>query len=100
MANTLTNLIPTLVQGFDVVSREQLGFIPSVNRDPSADRLAKNQTLYSWSAPAASLSTITPAASTPSAPDKIFGNVPITITNFKMTDFYFTGEEEKALGGS
>lgn len=100
MANTLTNLIPTLVQGFDVVSREQLGFIPSVNRDPSADRLAKNQTLYSWQAPAATLSTITPGAATPSAGDKIFGNVPITITNFKMTDFYFTGEEEKSLGAS
>lgn len=98
MANTLTSLIPTIVQGFDVVSREQIGFIPSVNRDPSADRIAKNQTIYSWATPAASLSNITPAAATPTAADKALTNVPITITNFKMTDFYFTGEEEKGLG--
>jgi hypothetical protein len=100
MSNTITNLIPTIIQGFDVVSREQVGFIPSVNRDPSADRIAKNQTMYSWSAPAATLSSIAPGSATPSAGDKVFGNVPITMTNFKMTDFYFTGEEEKSLGGA
>ncbi len=67
MANTLTNLIPAIVKGFDVVSRELVGFIPSVNRDPSADRIAKNQTLYSWQAPTASLSDITPANVSPQA---------------------------------
>ncbi len=98
MANTLTNLIPTIVRGFDVVSREMVGFIPSVNRDPSADRVAKNQTMYSWNTPSATLSNIAPAAATPTAGDKALNNVAIQITNYKMTDFYFTGEEEKALG--
>lgn len=100
MANTLTNLIPTFIKGFDVVSRELVGFIPSVNRDPSADRIAKNQTLYSWSTPAATLSNITPANVSPQGTDKVLGNLPIAITNYKMTDFYFTGEEEKALNSS
>jgi len=100
MANSLTNLIPSTVQAFDVVSRELVGFIPSVNRDPRADRVAKNQTLYSFSAPAATLSDITPGAASPSAGDKTIGNKSLTISNYKMTDFYFTGEEEYALTSS
>ncbi|MGD0650928.1 MAG: P22 coat - protein 5 family protein [Verrucomicrobiia bacterium] len=97
MPNTLTSLIPAVVKGFDVVSRELVGFIPSVNRDPSADRLAKNQTLYSWAAPVASLNDIAPANVSPQAADKNLATKSISITNYKMTDFYFTGEEEKGL---
>lgn len=100
MANTLTNLIPSLVKGFDVVSRELVGFLPSVNRDPSTDRIAKNQTLYSWAAPAATLSTITPANVSPQGADKALGTKSIAIDNYKMTDFYFTGEEEKSLNST
>ncbi len=99
MSNTLTNLIPTLVTALDVVSREQVGLIPSVNRDSTADRVAKNQTLYSWSTPSAALSTITPANVSPQGADKALVNKSIVIDNYKMTDFYFTGEEENALGG-
>ena len=100
MANTLTNLIPSIVRGFDVVSRELVGFIPSVNRDPSTDRLAKNQTLYSWAAPAATLGDIAPANVSPSASDQTLSTKSISITNYKYSDFYFTGEEEKALATS
>ena len=100
MANTLTNLIPSIVRGFDVVSRELVGFVPSVNRDPSSDRLAKNQTLYSWASPTASLSDITPNNVSPQGADKAQGTKSISITNYKMSDFYFTGEEEKALAYS
>lgn len=98
MANTLTNLIPTVIKGLDVVSREQVGFIPSVNRDATADRLAKNQTLYSWVTPSLTLSDITPANVSPQASDVVLTTKTISITNFKVASFYFTGEEEKALG--
>lgn len=100
MANTLTNLIPTLVQGLDLVSREAVGFLPGVTRDATADRVAKGQTLYSWAAPAASLETITPGAYPPSASDATMASKSLTISNYKDSSFYFTGEEEKALGSA
>jgi hypothetical protein len=98
MSNTLTNMIPTFVDRFDVVSRELGGFIPSVRRNANADRVAKNQTVYSWAAPAATLSNITAANVSPQASDQAFTTKAIVVDNFKMTDFYLTGEEELGIG--
>lgn len=101
MANSgISTLVPLVTQALDVVSRELVGFIPSVNRNSSADRLAANQTLYSWQTPAIALQTVTPGASVPTASDRALANKSISITNFKMADFYFTGEEEKMLNSS
>jgi hypothetical protein len=98
MANAgLTTLLPIAVQALDVVSRELIGFIPGVNRDPTADRLAKNQTLYSWVTPIIALQDIVPGMTAPQPADRTLGNKSIQIVNFKMADFYFTGEEEGQL---
>ena len=51
MANTLTNLIPSAYRALNVVSRELVGFIPSVQLDPSADTIAQNQSIYIPAAP-------------------------------------------------
>jgi hypothetical protein len=73
---------------------------PFVNRDPSADRLAKNQTLYSWVAPTIAIADIAPGATVPQPADRTLGNKSISITNFKAAPFYFTGEEEKQLNAT
>ncbi len=97
MSNTLTNLIPDVYAALNVVSRELTGFIPSVMRDPSADRAAVGQTLRIAQAPAASGRDITPAMSLPSASDQTFTNKTFTITKSRAFPFSWSGSEQVAM---
>lgn len=98
MANTLTSLIPDAYAALDVVSRELTGFIPSVQRDPSADRVALNQTLRAIQTPAnAGGGDITAAMSLPSASNQTIGNKSITISKSRYFPFSWTGEEEYSM---
>ena len=98
MANTLTSLIPDCYAALDVVSRELVGFIPSVARDSRVDRVALNQTLRS---PATNANTagadITPAMSLPSAASQTVNNKSLTITKTRLFPFSWTGEEEYSV---
>lgn len=98
MANTLTNLIPSAYAALDTVSRELVGAIPAVMRDPSVDRTPVGQTVYSPVAPAnTSAADITPAMSLPSAGDQTIGTKSITISKSRWTQFSWNGEEEAAI---
>lgn len=98
MANTLTNLIPDTYAALDVVSRELTGFIPSVARDPSTDRVAVGQTVRISQTPANSAGfDATPAMALPSAADQTIGNKSFTITKSRAFPFSWTGEEQKAM---
>jgi len=98
MANTLTNLIPDIYAALDVVSRELVGFIPAVARDPSADRVALNETLRVPVTPAnAAGGNITPAMAFPSASDQTIGNKSLTISKSRFFPFSWTGEEQYAM---
>ena len=44
---TLTGLIPDIYAAMNVIAREQVGFIPAVSRDSTAERAALNQTVRS-----------------------------------------------------
>lgn len=97
MANTLTNLIPDAYAALDVVSRELVGFIPSVTRDASADRIAVGQTLRSPLVPASSASDVTAAMSLPAAAYQTISNKSLTISKSRQVSFSWTGEEIKGL---
>lgn len=98
MANTLTNLIPDVYAALDVVSRELVGFIPSVARSATADQIATDQTLRIPVSPAnAAGKDITPAMSLPAAANQTIGNVSLTITKSRAFPFSWTGEEQKSV---
>lgn len=93
MANPLSNLIPDVYAALDVVSRELVGAIPGVTRDPSADRVASNQTLRVAQTPTNTTASYTPAMSVPSAIDQTIANAALTLTKNKYAGFSWTGEE-------
>jgi hypothetical protein len=96
-ANTLTGLIPDLYAGLDIVSRELVGFIPSVTRNVSAERAAVGEPIKYPISPAMPAADITPAMTIPEPTDRTFGVGSITITKSRHVEFGFTGEEQRGL---
>lgn len=97
MSNTLTDLIPTLYAAMDIVSRELTGFIPSVSRDSSAERAAKDQTIRSPVVPEVSTENITPGDNPASSGDADIGNVSMTIDKAKAAPVRWEGEEQRGV---
>lgn len=95
--NTLTNLIPDLYAGMDVVSRELVGFIPSVRRDATAERAAVGQNVRYHVAPVATNGDVVPSMAIPEPTDKAIGSDFITITKARQNNFGFIGEEQRGL---
>jgi len=96
-ANTLTGLIPDLYAGLDTVSRELVGFIPSVSRNASVERAAVGQSVKWHKAPTLAAGNITPAMTAPEPTDRTIGNDSMTITKARVVEFGFVGEEERGL---
>jgi hypothetical protein len=97
MANTLTSLIPDFYANLDVVSRELVGLVPAVMRDPVVERASVGQTVRSFVAPAAVVGDITPGVTPPNDGDQTIGNVPITITKSRRAPFRWAGEESRGI---
>lgn len=97
MANTLTNLTPDLYVALDRVSRELVGMIPAVSRDSGVERAAKNQTVRSFVAPAASAADITPGQKAPNTGDQTFTDRTITISKSRACPIRWNGEEQVAM---
>lgn len=98
--NTLTNLIPTLYEALDVVSRELIGFIPAVSRDSGVERAALNEVVNIFIAPPATGGDITPGATPPNDGDQVLGNTTMTITKSRYWPVRWNGEEQKGVGNS
>jgi hypothetical protein len=98
MANTLTNLIPSAYRALNVVSRELVGFIPSVQLDPSADQLAANQTIYIPGAPVNSAGKdIAPAMAFPAAAYQTMATKSHSLSKQRSYPFSWTNEERKGM---
>lgn len=97
MANTLTGLIPTIYKALDVVSRELVGFIPSVFLNAAADQVKKDQTITYPVTNAYSASDIVPAATGPNPAATTVGTDSMSITKVRSVTFYWEGEEIKGL---
>lgn len=97
MANTITNLFPTIYNALDVVSREIVGLIPAVSLDAQFTRAAVGQTVTSPVAPAATASDITPAVTPPNDGDQTIGGVSMTITKSRRVPIRWNGEERLSL---
>lgn len=97
MPNTLTGLIPDLYAGLDVVSRELVGFIPSVTRNASAERAAVGENVTYPIAPAMTSTNITPAMTVPTPADLTVPTGSMQITKAKAVPFGFAGEEQRGL---
>lgn len=97
MANTITNLIPDIYNALDVVSRELVGFIPSVTSDMTFERAALNQTVRSPVAPASTAGDITPAVTPPDDGDQTIGNITMSITKARRVPVRWNGEQSLGL---
>lgn len=100
MANTLTNLLPTIYQAVDVVSRELVGFIPSVTRDSGIERAAVGQTVTSHVTPASTASDITPGVTPPNDGDQTMGTINLTIQKSRYVPVKWNGEEQRYISTS
>lgn len=96
-ANTLTNLIPSLFAGLDIVSRELVGFTPSVARDSNGERAAVGQSVTYHVAPEANVVDVTPAMVVPEPTDQTIGTGSMTISKSRAANFGFIGEEQRGL---
>ena len=97
MPNVLTPFIPDLYQALDEVSRELVGFIPSVARNSSAARAALGENIFVPVTTALQSKDCAPSMEVPEPDDFTLDNVAIAITKSKHVSFGLNGEEYQGL---
>ena len=98
IANTLTGLVPTMYRAMHTVSRENVGALPGATIDASAAMAAKDQTVRTPVAPAATAESITPAMAVPETGGQTISYIDMTLSKSKAVPIPFSGEEELLLG--
>ena len=99
-SGSLSGLIPTLYEALDIVSREQVGFIPSVAINANASRAAKGQTVRVPIVGAASTTDISAAAYASDTTSETPSYADISISKSKSSKVNWTGEEQRGYGSN
>lgn len=97
MAHTITDLIPTMYEALDEVSREQVGFTRAVAKNSSAERAALNQSILVPITEEGTPADNTPAVNAPDTGDQTIDNVEIKITKSKHIPVRWDGEQTKGM---
>lgn len=97
MANVLTNLAADIYVAADRVSRELVGFIPSVTMNGGSERAAIGDTVRSAFTRSVSLVNRTVAMTIAEGTDQTVDNKTVTISNDKAVNIPYTGEDIKHL---
>lgn len=100
MPRTLTNLTPALYTAVDTISRELVGFIPSVSSDLNHQRAAIGETVYSPISPSLSAGDITPAVTPPDDGDNTHTTTTLAITKARRVPVRINGEQQRILNDS
>ncbi len=100
MANTITDLVPDLLEALDTVSHELTGMIPSVSSDMTFQRAAVGQTVRSPVAPAAAAGDIAPGVTPPDDGNQVIGNKDMTIAKSRRVPIRWNGEQSLGINNS
>lgn len=98
--NVFTDLFPDVFKALDVVSNEPAGILGAVSHDANVERVAKDQVIRSFVAPAASLTDFTPGQAIPDSGNHTIGNVTMTISKERLYQIRYTGKDQKQLNSS
>jgi len=96
--NTLTGLIQFIYDSIDRVSREQVGMIPAVYKNPKAEMVAKDQDITYDIVPEATAYDVAPSSTIPDLDDSTVPTGKMSINKVRAVKFHWTGEDETAIG--
>jgi len=96
-ANTLTGLLPTIYSAADMISREMVGFIPSIYVNPKAEEVAKDQNITYPVVGTMAASDATPASTLPDPSGVTVGAGTMAITKVRKVNFPWNGEEVTSI---
>ena len=96
-SNTLTSLIPDIIEARDSVSRELTGLIPSVTIYSGSEGIAKDETVRIPQTSAMAAEAITPASIVPDTGAQSIGNTTMKMDQAYAVPFGWQGEEQTSF---
>ena len=95
--NTLTGLIPDLYAALNKVSRELVGYIPSVGNNMDGTTAALNEKILIPIAPTANVGDVTPSMTLTEPTGQVITKIELAITKSRSAEFGFIAEDQRGL---